>query len=315
VIATDRFATISDLLACIAAQSIAGDLEVVVVGPLRAELRLPPEAVGAIGSTQTVEHPVVPLGGARAAGVRVARSPVVVVAETHAFPAPDWAERLVDAHAQDWVAVMPSVANANPHSALSWSAFLVDYGRWAPTRAPAEILDPPSYHASFKRDPLLSFGDRLGVLLEPGSALAHELLSRGHRSWLDPRARISHLNVARPQAWLHERYLGGRLLGAARRARWSRARTLTYLVGSPLVPVIRLWRTRPAFVSAAREGRLPRGTRSATILGCIAWGVGEAMGYVSGAGDSVPRMVEYELHKARYLGKGDQGGGPSLAPR
>ena len=124
-----------------------------------------------------MEHSIVPLG-ARAAGVRTARSPLVVVAETHAFPARDWAARLVDAHAREWVAVMPSVANANPRGALSWSAFIVDYGRWAPTGTAAEMCgQPPWYHACFKRAALESFGDRLGVLLEPGSGLAQELHS------------------------------------------------------------------------------------------------------------------------------------------
>lgn len=150
-----------------------------------------------------MEHALVPLGEARAAGVRVARSGVVVVAETHAFPAPGWAERLVDAHAQDWVAVMPAVLNANPGSALSWSAYLVDYGRWMPNGRSVEIADPPSYHASFKRSPLLAFGSRLGVLLEPGSTLAEELRAQAYRSSYEPRASISHLNVSRPRAWLH----------------------------------------------------------------------------------------------------------------
>ena len=43
------------------------------------------------------------------------------------------------------------------------------------------------------------------------------------RSYHEARARVDHLNVASRIAWAHERFLGGRLLGAARRARWSRS--------------------------------------------------------------------------------------------
>jgi len=301
VLATDYFATIRDLVDALAAQTVAAEVEIVVVCPSADALGAPDEP-GPWDAFCVVEHALLPLGEARAAGIRAAGANVVVIAETHAIPAPDWAEILVRAHDERWVAVMPAVANANPASALSWAALLVDYGDWTLDRGPREIDNPPSYHASFKRDALLAFGPRLGQLLEPGSTLADELRRQGYRSWHEPAARIDHWNVAEPKAWIHERFLGGRLLGASRRARWSRRRTLAYLLGSPLVPAIRLRRSLPALVSSSRAGLLPRATRSATIAGCIAWGVGEAVGYAFGAGrTSAARMLEYELHKVRYL--------------
>jgi len=306
VLATDGLWTVRDLVGSLAAQTISSEIEIVVVCPSVAALGTPDEP-GPWEGLRVVEHVLLPLGEARAAGIRAAGAEVVVIAETHAFPAPDWAERLVRAHDASWVAVMPAVTNANPATALSWSSFLVDYGPWALGSGAREIDDPPTYHASFKRGALLAFGPRLGELLEPGSTLADELRQQGYRFWHEPTARIDHLNVAVPKAWIHERFLGGRLLGASRRARWSRRRTLAYLVGSPLVPAIRLLRSRQAVVSSSRAGSLPRGTRSATMLGCIAWGVGETVGYAFGARRaSAARMLEYELHKVSYLSKRDR---------
>lgn len=301
VVATDRFATIEDLVHSLAAQGRAAELELVVVCPSAAGLGPAPEPARALGAVRVVERPLLPLGEARATGVRRAEARVVVVAETHAFPDPNWADALIRSHDAGWGAVMPGVWNANPATALSWAGFLVDYGRWAATGSGHEIDDLPSYHASFKREELLAFGPELGRLLEPGSGLGAELRKRGALGWHEPRATVGHLNVARPRAWAHERFLGGRLLGAERRARWSRARVLVYLAGSPLVPLVRLWRTRPAFTAAAAAGVLPRWSRIATVAGCVAWGVGEAVGYAAGAGRSAARMLEYELHKQRYL--------------
>lgn len=316
VIATDALATIADLLDALAAQTVAGLLELVVVCPPGAIPEAAVREIGGVGSTRLVEHALVPLGPARAAGVRAALSPLVVVAETHAFPEREWAQSLLSAHESEWVAVMPAVANANRDSALSWSAYLVDYGRWGPWNGAAEISDPPTYHATFRREALVAFGPRLGVLLEPGSALPLELAHRELRSSYEPRARVWHLNVAQPRAWLHERFLGGRLLAAARRSRWPRHRTAVYMAGSPLVPLIRLWRTRVALARAWRYGLLPRWTVPATIAGCIAWGAGEAVGYAVGTADtSAASMVEYELHKDRYLGRGDRTSGPGNADR
>ncbi len=302
VVATDAFETIRTFATRLAEQTVAGSIELVVVCPAAGELGLPETALSALGAVRVVERPLLPLGEARAAGVHRASAPVVAIAETHAFPDPDWADRLLRAHEQDWAVVMPSVENANPGSALSWASFLIDYGEWAPGREPAEIANPPTYHIAAKTELLLGLGSRLGELVRPGSPLADQLRAEGHRFYFEPRARIAHLNVARGGAWLHERFLGGRLLGAARRDRWPAARTLVYVAGSPLIPFVRLARTHPALRRAAAAGVLPAGTRASLVLACVSWAIGELVGYVAGAGRADAQMLEYELHKARYVG-------------
>jgi hypothetical protein len=299
VVPTDSFSTIADVAGRLAEQSIAGQIELVVVcrdasgltghGP-----------VGRVNIT-VVEHPLLPLGEARAAGVRAAAAPVVAIGETHAFPAPGWGEHLIAAHEGPWAAVVPAITNANSDGPASWSIFLIDYGRWALGDGAGEIDDPPSYNVSFKRAHLVELGDQLGRLLEPGSELPRELRERGRRSYYEPKARIEHLNLTSRQAWAHERFVGGRLLGAARRERWPVARTLLYVLGSPLIPLARLARTRHALARAAPDAGLPPRTRAAVVLACVLWGVGELVGYVAGRGRAETHMLDYELHKARYV--------------
>ncbi len=300
VVATDRFRTIRRVADSLGAQTVAGDLELVVVCPSAEALDLPDGRFGDLGSVRLVEHPLLPLGEARGAGIRAAAAPLVVIGETHAFPHPDWAEHLLAAHGKGWAVVMPAVANANPGTALSWSSYLIDYGQWAPDAEPGEINHPPSYHAAAETAVLLRLGRRLGELVEPGSALADTLRNEGHRFFFEPRARIEHLNLAQRGPWLHERFLGGRLLGAARRARWSLPRTLVYVVGVPLIPVVRYLRTRPALERSAVSGSLAPRTRLAVMGACLAWAAGELVGYVAGSGNADAAMLQYELHKARY---------------
>lgn len=299
VVPTDSFATIADVAERLAAQSVAEGIELVVVCSSASEFG-EHERVGAVRVT-VVEHPLLPLGEARAAGVRAAAAAVVAIGETHAFPAPGWGEHVIAAHEGPWSAVVPAITNANSDRAASWSSFLIDYGRWAPGAAAGEIDDPPSYNVSFKKAHLVELGHDLGRLLEPGSGLPRELRKRGYRSYHEPKARIEHLNLTRRRAWVHERVVGGRLLGSARRARWPTTRTLLYVVGSPLIPVVRLARTRRALASAARNGGLPPHTRAAVVLACMFWGAGELVGYLAGRGRAEAYMLEYELHKARYV--------------
>ena len=301
VVVTDRYETIRRFVDALCEQTVSEELELVVSCPFRQALEIPHAVRRALAGVACAEAPLLPLGEARAAGVRESSAPVVAIGETHAFPAPDWAEQILQAHEGPWAVVVPSIENANPSGgAQSWSSFLIDYGEWWARRQPAEVRAMPSYNVAFKRAALLSLEPRLGELLEPGSTLAQELARRGERAYFEPQARIEHLNVARPGAWLHERYLGGRLLGAKRRARWPALRTLVYIGGSPLIPVVRLLRTRKAFATARRERQLPPRTTLALVVACVVWAIGELVGYVAGRGPAESRMLEYELDKARY---------------
>ncbi len=300
IVLADRYATIRRVVEHLGRQTVAGEIELVVACPSRDAFGFPAGPTR-LASVRSVETPLLPMGPARALAVRAASAPVVVLGETHAFPAPDWAERLLAAHEGAWVAVAPGLENANPRSVLSWAGFLMDYGHWlADALTDEEIAFPPTYNASWKREALLACGDRLPELLEPGMPLDAELVSRGGRFSHAPGARISHLNIARIGPWTDERYLGGRLFAVGRSRRWPLARRLAYCAGSCLVPLIRLVRVRPAAQLARRSNRLPRGTMAAVVAGSTLWALGEAVGYVAGVGPAEERMLEYETHKERY---------------
>lgn len=299
IVLTDTYATIRRVVGHLIAQTIAGEVEIVVVCPSARDLAFPPDVAAMLARVTVVESPVLPLGKARAAAIRAAAAPIVALGETHAFPAPDWAERLVRSHDGSWQAVSPGMQNGNPDTARSWSGFLMDYGRWMAELPAGEIGEPPAYNASWKRATLVGLGDRLSLMLEPGGPMDPQFVSRGFCH--DPAARVAHLNVARPGAWSAERCWGGRLFGARRCRGWSVARRLVYFGGSFLVPVVRFARTRDAIARARRGTSLPRWTVAAVAGGCALWAVGEAMGYLVGEGVAEARMSEYELHKEQYL--------------
>lgn len=298
VVPTDRFATVEEVARRLALQTVAAELELVLVGPADDESDTLARLLGAVALT-VVHHAVLPACEAYAAGIRAAHAEIVVVGETHVFPAPDWAERLLGAYAGPWTAVVPAVCNANPGSALSWSAFLLDYGRWAPPSPPHEIDLLPTYNASYRRAALLELGAQLDELLVPGTELSHVLRRRGARFFHESNARLDHLNVSRPVPWLAERYIGSRRYAAHRSRGWSSGRRLVYAAGSPLLPFLLLARVAPLLRVAARTCPLPRLTPLALLAAVCASSAGEAVGYAMRAVDS-PLMSEYELHKERY---------------
>jgi Glycosyl transferase family 2 len=301
VLVTDAYETIRRTVRHLREQTIAERIELVIIAP-EGELGIEEAELEELDS-----HVVVRIGDirslswARAPGIRASSAPLVALGESHSFPEPDWAERLVDAFADGWAAVGPAVVNANPSGAVSWVNLLLDYGPWLAPTAGGEMADLPGHNSAYRRELLLAFGERLEVLLEAEIFLHAELRAAGHRLHQEPSARTAHLNVTRTGSWIGERFQTGRRFAAARSHSWPLWRRAAYAVGSPLIPIVR-FRRLLGDLARTRAGRELRAY--GYVLLVFALGVsaaGEFVGYVSGSGDSMFALSRIELHKERHL--------------
>ena len=302
ILATDRFETIRKVVESLRRQTVRERIELILLAPDRQTLELDEAALEGFAGSRVIEVGTVErFAPARAAGVRAATAPVVVIGETHTYPHPEWAEQLIRAHEGPWGVVAPGFGNANPEGPLSWAIFLLDYGRWIAGMPGVETSLAPIHNGAYKRQVLLELGPRLEAALAHGDELTLHFARSGHRSYFEPAARIDHLNLIRPRPWLRERYLGGRLIGGQRAGRWSWPRRLAYAAAFPLIPVVILRRLWPGIARARQVNRLPGGTLPAIFTGAAIAAVGEAVGYLFGASHHAElEMNEYELHKARY---------------
>ncbi|MBW4495136.1 MAG: glycosyltransferase [Oscillatoria princeps RMCB-10] len=309
IIATpDTFKTIQKTLSYLRAQTVKEQLEIVIVAPSKDQLGLDESELQDFFKFQVVEvGPIPSVAFANAAGVRHASAPVVAFAETHAFPNPEWAEALIEAHKQPRAAVGPAMVNGNPDSAISWASFLIAYSRWMEPVEAGTIEDLPGHNSCYKREILLEkYGDKLDTLLETESILHWDLRSSGYELYLEPRAKTQHLNPTLPASFLGELFYYGRLFAAARAQHWSFFRRLVYTVSSPLIPLVRIRHTLPNVRRAKQHYKLPRFVWPPIIAGLIAASVGEMLGYALGAGNAMEQMKEYEYHRERHLAERDR---------
>jgi hypothetical protein len=290
----DAWETARRVVEQLAAQSVARRIEVVLVVPSAQDLAVPPAIQAALGRVTLVEHSFHPVGIARAAGVMASGGEIVVIGETHVFLGQDWAERVFAAHAEGWSAVTPAVVNANPGSALSAAALHLDYGFFGPARPRGRGTTIPRTNASFARGALLARGDELAEQLGPLAQLPVPEEGVLH----EPAIRVGHLNVDRPIAWAHERYLGGRLVGGARATTFSPLRRALYVLATPLIAGVIFARANRRLVDPA--ARTP--TLIALLaLAAVLQAAGEAVGYGTGRLHHAERvMLRYELFKWRY---------------
>jgi hypothetical protein len=304
ILVTDRFETIARVTDRLRKQTVADQIEVVIVAPSKEQLNLDESAVAGFAALKVVEVGTIePMAPARAAGVRAATAPVVFLGETHSFPAPEFAAELLRAHEQPWDIVVPGLGNANPDGVWSWAAFLMDYGQWSDELPAGEIRGGPTWNVSYKRSVLLELNGVLERALSSGDELPLTLRARGSRAYFEPAARIAHVNFGR-RGWTDERFLSGMMVGSHRKEMWSLGRRLFYVCASPLIPVVILARiVRPMRV-LRRRGALPGGIRSALVMGAVVRTFGEVIGYLAGATTAArDRMEEYELHKMRYVAR------------
>ena len=113
----DSYDTIRPLVRALRAQTARDSLELVIVAPSAAAIRGGIADLRDFRSWRIVELGILrTVAQAKAAGIRCATAPVVVLTEDHCFPDPHWAQALIDAHRGDWAAVGPAMENANPQS-------------------------------------------------------------------------------------------------------------------------------------------------------------------------------------------------------
>lgn len=304
ILATDTGATIRPVVERLRRQTVRDRVEVVLVAPSAEAVRDMLVHREEFAGIRVVEDPVTNLASARARGIRAATAPLVFVGETHSYPHPGFAEALIGAFEGPWSSVTPAIGNANPKGILSWAGFLSDYARWCDGLPAGEIPEAPLYNAAYRREVLLSLGDRLAPALSHGDELPKTLAAAGHRVYFEPRARLDHVNVSRPWDWVVERFLAGIVIGAHRAAQWPLSRRLVYIGGSFLIPVVLTWRILPGLWKTVRQRRLPAVTIPAILAGMIVKAAGEMAGYAGlSTAAAERRMHEYEVHKLAHVGQ------------
>ena len=307
VVTPDAYATVAKTIRHLRAQNISTQLELVVVAPSAERLGLDESALQSFRGYKIVEvgH-MRSTARARAAGVRAASAPVVALAEDHAFPAPGWAEALLNRHAEGWAAVGPVMANANPRSATSWANLLIEYAPWLEGAPGGERAHLPGHNASYKRDLLLAYGERLEAMLDAESVLQWDLRARGHRLYLEPQARTFHQNLSVRASSLPLRFNGGRLFASARAREWPMWRRAMFTTAAPLIPAVRLARILRELFAPGRPRRLLPRVLPALAVGLVFDGAGEMMGYALGPGASMAKLSDMEFHRERYLAEFDR---------
>jgi hypothetical protein len=303
VVTKDTARTLRPIVAALRTQTIAASIEVIVVAPDERSGVLPESDRQAFHSVRVVAAgPIRSRGRAAACGVLEAAAPIVALTENHCFPARDWAERTLDAHAGSWAGVGPAVVNANPASAISQAMHAFGYGGFPRSGAPGVVEELPLHNSSFRRDVLVTSLEDLQWLLGDERNLHRTLRARGHDLYFDPRPVKHHINES--TWWLVSglSYSSGRRYGGSRSRDWPLWRRAAYVLGTPFltIPI-----ARNVWSKLSPAGDVRKGPALALVIwyGALLHAVGESVSYVVGPVEEFPFVEHEEFMIRERLGR------------
>lgn len=305
VVFARQFTVLRRTLAYLRAQSIAREIELVIVAPSQEAMReLEARDVAGLHSVRVaVVGEITNVDKAGARGIGEATAPIVAFIEDHAFPAPNWAETLIDAHRGDWGVVGTAIVNGNPRTGWSWANHLVTYGPWASHVPPGEHASVSRHNTSFKRNALHSLGRTLLPAFGRDGALLKDLRESGHRIYLDTRTSVAHVNPSKAMTTLGLRFNAGRVFADKRvkAGRWSWPKRFVYAAAAPLYPLIRF---RQIWVQTlchpSHRSLVPR-VLPALSGALIADAIGQAVGYLGGPGRAVDTLADFEAERMPHI--------------
>lgn len=232
-----------------------------------------------------------PIPQLRAQGIRAARASIVVTTEDHCVFAPDWFQRILEAHRRfPDAAIGGAVENGACDRMVDWAAYICEYGDFMlpiPADANAALPGP---NVSYKREPLEA---ACADLLDRGvweNVLHERLADRGQGLRSEPSIVVYHAKIFGFGHFLAQRYYFGRSFAAERVKDKALSTRLFYFLISPILPPLFLVRYARSFIGKGRFVKQLVATLPLQLIFALGWSVGEFMGYGFGDGGASLRV-------------------------
>lgn len=225
----------------------------------------------------------------RAIAISHATADVVAVIEDHCIVPEDWAEETLKAHQSGFGAVGGAVENGSVGRIVDWAAFFCEYSQAMLPIHDGEADSITGNNASYRRDLLEKVEE--SVKRNCWEYFLHQELKKlGVRFRSSSRICLYHKKEFRFWYFLSQRFHYSRSFAAMRAARVPATLRLIYLLFSPFLPALMMWRIGRQVLQKRRH--YEEFFLSIPALTAFLWSyaLGEFTGYLLGPGNSLYRV-------------------------
>jgi glycosyltransferase involved in cell wall biosynthesis len=228
----------------------------------------------------------------RGRAIAAADSSIIAVLDPYSVPAPDWAERVLAAHATHAYLVIGGAVDLHePESRryAAWALYFNEYGLFMPPVVEGETWIVAGSNVSYKRAALFDgLTPRYPVFWK--TFANEDAEAAGSPLWLDPGIVVS-LNKPIPTAdYLRTRYHHGRCFASMRVAGRPAFERLGRFLTAPLLPLILVARWSRGILPKRRHRLRFIATLPLQVAFFSSWAWGELCGYALGAGHACRRL-------------------------
>lgn len=213
-------------------------------------------------------------------GIIAATGDRIALTTAHCIPDIHWVERLKTADLSKTPAIGGVIDNDPASDARSWAIYILRYVSFAPPQAARAVLEIAADNALYRRADIMQHMDLLGKgFWEP--SFHARFRTAGHKLMLDPDLRVVHHNLYSTGQFFAQRIAHGKAFGLDRAKKVSRIKHGLLIVLSPVLPLVFLNKILRSVIGNANCKSQLWSALPWLLWFLMAWGVGEALGYLS----------------------------------
>ena len=280
--------SISECLAALVKECCGHDVEIIVANCSRDGTREHIEqcfpSVKLLHFTERLGIPEL-----RAEGISHATGDIVSIIEDHCIVQEGWVREIMKAHEQGYGAVGGTVVNGSTSRLTDWVVFLCEYSGVMPPAPYGEVESITGNNASYLKKVL----DRVDESVKRNcwEFFLHEELKRsGVRFFSAPSIVVSHKKEFGFAYLVSQRFHYSRSFAGMRRERIPPVERAFYLLASPLLPALMLWRmARQVYQKGQHIDKFLLGLPLFMPF-LASYAAGEFVGYLLGGGESLLKV-------------------------
>ena len=215
------------------------------------------------------------------AGIEAASGEILAITIAQCIPTIDWVHKLIESLKPPYSAVGGAIENSETASLTDWALYFCRYSNYMPPFDEREVLDMAGDNAAYKRKALEPYKE----IIKRGfweNIVNAALINDGLKILLTPNIVTVYKNSYGIISFSIQRFFHGYHYGHKRSAPFPIIKRFVFILASPLIPFIHLYRIAHRVMNRNRHVRKLILSLPILFIFLLCWSVGENCGYISG---------------------------------